>query len=181
MRCSRRPRSTLVGPSDGLIHGYAPMEIVRTSRVATAADIATGPGSSTFTWLAAFFVLLSIDYPPLASIAHVFQNVNSELDLDLKENDMARVVRFHEVGGPEVLKIEELEVPPPERARSRSASRRSGLNRAESMFRSGQYLEDPKLPATTGLRGGGNRRRDRAGRHRASRSATRSAPSRASR
>lgn len=26
---------------------------------------------------------------------------------------MAKVVRFHEIGGPEVLKIEDVEVPPP--------------------------------------------------------------------
>jgi hypothetical protein len=30
-----------------------------------------------------------------------------------QEDSMARVVRFHETGGPEVLKIEEIDVPPP--------------------------------------------------------------------
>jgi hypothetical protein len=35
---------------------------------------------------------------------------------------MAKVVRFHEIGGPEVLQIEEVKIPPPERAKSRSAS-----------------------------------------------------------
>ena len=37
---------------------------------------------------------------------------------------MARVVRFHEIGGPEVLRIEEVEVPRPAKARCRSASMR---------------------------------------------------------
>jgi hypothetical protein len=57
---------------------------------------------------------------------------------------MARVVRFHEVGGPEVLKIEEIEVPPPKKGEVQLSIKAIGLNRAESMFRSGQYLEEPK-------------------------------------
>ena len=74
---------------------------------------------------------------------------------------MSRVVRFHQTGGPEVLKIENLDVRPPGRGEVRIAVKALGLNRAESMFRSGHYLEDPKLPGATGLRGGGNRRGDR--------------------
>ena len=94
---------------------------------------------------------------------------------------MARVVRFHETGGPEVLRIEEVEVPPPGKGEVQIRVKALGLNRAEAMFRSGQYLEDPKLPARLGLRGGGDRRRGRRRASRASRSATPSAPSRASR
>ena len=63
---------------------------------------------------------------------------------------MARVVRFHETGKPEVLRIEELEVPPPGKGEVQIRVHALGLNRAESMFRSGQYLEDQKLPARPG-------------------------------
>ncbi|WP_406700400.1 zinc-dependent alcohol dehydrogenase family protein [Singulisphaera sp. Ch08] len=68
---------------------------------------------------------------------------------------MARVVRFHEIGGPEVLKIEELEVPPPGKGEVQIKVKALGLNRAESMFRRGQYLEDPKLPARLGYEASG--------------------------
>ena len=68
---------------------------------------------------------------------------------------MARVVRFHEVGGPEVLKIEEIEVPPPAKGEVQIRIHALGLNRAEAMFRSGQYLEEPKLPARLGYEAAG--------------------------
>ncbi len=68
---------------------------------------------------------------------------------------MARVVRFHEVGGPEVLKVELLDVPPPKKGEVQISIKAIGLNRAESMFRSGQYLEDPKLPAKLGYEAAG--------------------------
>src|SRR5438034_11156997 len=72
-----------------------------------------------------------------------------------QERDMARVVRFHKIGGPEVLRIEELEVPPPGKGEVQISVKALGLNRAESMFRSGQYLEDPKLPARLGYEAAG--------------------------
>src|SRR5271166_4868583 len=68
---------------------------------------------------------------------------------------MARVVRFHEIGGPEVLKIEEVEVSPPGKNEVQIRIHALGLNRAESMFRSGQYLESPKLPARLGYEAAG--------------------------
>jgi NADPH:quinone reductase len=68
---------------------------------------------------------------------------------------MARVVRFHETGGPEVLKIEEIEVPPPGQGEVQIRIHALGLNRAESMFRSGQYLEEPKLSARLGYEAAG--------------------------
>src|SRR5262249_6497305 len=60
---------------------------------------------------------------------------------------MARIVRFYKTGGPEVLQIQNVEVPPPGKGEVQITIKALGLNRAESMFRSGQYLEDPKLPA----------------------------------
>ena len=68
---------------------------------------------------------------------------------------MARVVRFHQTGGPEVLKVEEVEVPPPGKGEVQINVKALGLNRAEAMFRSGQYLEAPKLPARLGYEAAG--------------------------
>ena len=68
---------------------------------------------------------------------------------------MARIVRFHQTGGPEVLKIDEVKVPPPGPGEVRIAVKALGLNRAEAMFRSGQYLEQPKLPARLGYEAAG--------------------------
>jgi NADPH:quinone reductase-like Zn-dependent oxidoreductase len=68
---------------------------------------------------------------------------------------MARVVRFHEIGGPEVLRIEDVEVPPPRQGEVQIRIHALGLNRAESMFRKGQYLEEPKLPARLGYEAAG--------------------------
>jgi NADPH:quinone reductase-like Zn-dependent oxidoreductase len=68
---------------------------------------------------------------------------------------MARVVRFHKTGGPEVLRIEELDVPPPGKGEVQIRIHALGLNRAESMFRSGQYLEEPRLPARLGYEAAG--------------------------
>jgi NADPH:quinone reductase-like Zn-dependent oxidoreductase len=64
-------------------------------------------------------------------------------------------VRFHQVGGPEVLKIDEIDVPPPKKGEVQINVKAIGLNRAESMFRSGQYLEYPKLPARLGYEAAG--------------------------
>jgi NADPH:quinone reductase-like Zn-dependent oxidoreductase len=63
---------------------------------------------------------------------------------------MARVVRFHRLGGPEVLQIEELPVNSPGPGEMKVRVEAIGLNRAEAMFRSGTYLEQPRLPARIG-------------------------------
>src|SRR5262245_14183854 len=68
---------------------------------------------------------------------------------------MSRVVRFHELGGPEVLKIEEADVPPPGEGEVQIAVKAIGLNRAEAMFRRGEYLELPKFPARNGYEAAG--------------------------
>ena len=68
---------------------------------------------------------------------------------------MARGVRFHETGGPDVLKIEQVDVPAPGAGEVRIRVRALGLNRAEAMFRSGAYLEDPVFPAQLGYEAAG--------------------------
>lgn len=68
---------------------------------------------------------------------------------------MARIVRFYETGGPEVLKIENLEVTPPGPDEVLIEVKALGLNRAEAMFRSGHYLLQPKLPSRIGYEAAG--------------------------
>jgi NADPH:quinone reductase-like Zn-dependent oxidoreductase len=68
---------------------------------------------------------------------------------------MTRVVRFHEVGGPEVLRIEDLDVPAPGPDEVQIRVRALGLNRAEAMFRSGNYIETAALPAGLGFEAAG--------------------------
>ena len=68
---------------------------------------------------------------------------------------MSRAIRFHQTGGPEVLKIETIDVPKPGAGEVRIAVKALGLNRAESMFRLGQYLEQPKFPARLGYEAAG--------------------------
>ncbi|HEY4234000.1 MAG TPA: zinc-dependent alcohol dehydrogenase family protein [Lacipirellulaceae bacterium] len=68
---------------------------------------------------------------------------------------MARVVRFHQTGGPEVLKIEQTDLKQPGRGEVRIAVKALGLNRAESMFRTGKYLEEPVFPARLGYEAAG--------------------------
>ena len=68
---------------------------------------------------------------------------------------MPRVVRFHETGGPDVLKIEDLPQRSPGAGEIRIRVRAIGLNRAEAMFRAGAYLESPKLPSGIGYEASG--------------------------
>jgi NADPH:quinone reductase-like Zn-dependent oxidoreductase len=68
---------------------------------------------------------------------------------------MARIVRFHQTGGPEVLKIEQVDPRPPGPGEVRIAVKALGLNRAESIFRLGQYVEEPIFPARLGYEAAG--------------------------
>jgi NADPH:quinone reductase len=72
-----------------------------------------------------------------------------------KELAMARIVRFHETGEPDVLKIEDLPSREPGEGEVRIRVHAIGLNRAESMFRRGQYLETPEFPAMLGYEAAG--------------------------
>jgi len=68
---------------------------------------------------------------------------------------MARVVRFHQTGGPEVLKVEDVEVRSPASGEVRIRVQAIGLNRAECLFRAGQYLAIPAFPSTLGYEAAG--------------------------
>ena len=66
-----------------------------------------------------------------------------------------RIVRFHELGGPEVLKLDEVPLPEPASGEVRLRVKAIGLNRAEVMFRQGRYLAQPVLPSKLGYEASG--------------------------
>lgn len=63
---------------------------------------------------------------------------------------MPTVVRFHEFGGPENLRFEDVPQEQPGKGEVRLRIQASGLNRAESMYYHGRYLEQAKLPSRLG-------------------------------
>ncbi|CAN2534670.1 2-haloacrylate+reductase [Methylocapsa aurea] len=68
---------------------------------------------------------------------------------------MSRIVRFHRLGGPDVLQIDEMALGAPKAGEIRLRVRAIGLNRAEAMFRSGAYIETPSLPSGLGYEASG--------------------------
>lgn len=68
---------------------------------------------------------------------------------------MARIIRFHQHGGPEVLQIEHVDVAPPAPGEVQIRVKTLGLNRAEALMRSGMYIETPRLPSGLGLEAAG--------------------------
>jgi NADPH:quinone reductase-like Zn-dependent oxidoreductase len=68
---------------------------------------------------------------------------------------MTRTVRFHELGGPEVLRLEDVPVGEPGAGELLIRVDAIGLNRAEVLFRSGQYIEPARLPARLGIEAAG--------------------------
>ena len=68
---------------------------------------------------------------------------------------MSRSVRFHEFGGPEVLKIEDVVVPDPGPKEVRLRIKAIGLNRSEVLTRSGKAAIKATLPAQLGLEAAG--------------------------
>ena len=63
---------------------------------------------------------------------------------------MAKVVRVHELGGPEVLRFEEMTIGAPGAGEVRIRVEAVGLNRSEAMFRAGRYPTKPQLPTLIG-------------------------------
>ena len=68
---------------------------------------------------------------------------------------MAKVVRIHELGGPEVLQIEDVDIGEPGPGEVRICVEAVGLNRSEAMYRAGRYPVEPKLPSLIGYEGVG--------------------------
>lgn len=68
---------------------------------------------------------------------------------------MTRVVRFHLHGGPEVLRIEEIDLPSPAGGEVQIRVKALGLNRAETLLRKGTYIEPATFPSGLGLEAAG--------------------------
>jgi NADPH:quinone reductase-like Zn-dependent oxidoreductase len=68
---------------------------------------------------------------------------------------MTRVVRFHEYGDANVLRMEDVEVRPPASDEIQINVKAIGLNRAEVMFRSGRYLQEAVFPSQLGYEAAG--------------------------
>lgn len=68
---------------------------------------------------------------------------------------MTRAIRFHELGGPENLRIEDIEIGAPGAGHVRIRVEAVGLNRAEAMYRAGNYPTKPQLPSLIGYEGVG--------------------------
>ncbi|MDP3176074.1 MAG: zinc-dependent alcohol dehydrogenase family protein [Phenylobacterium sp.] len=63
---------------------------------------------------------------------------------------MARIVRFHELGGPDVLRVEEVDPGAPGADEVLLNIEAIGLNRGEAAFRGGHYIFKPTLPSYIG-------------------------------
>jgi NADPH:quinone reductase-like Zn-dependent oxidoreductase len=70
-------------------------------------------------------------------------------------SNTVKIVRFHETGPAEVLQFDELPLPEPASGEVRLRVKALGLNRAEVMFRNGQYLETPVFPSKNGYEAAG--------------------------
>jgi NADPH:quinone reductase-like Zn-dependent oxidoreductase len=68
---------------------------------------------------------------------------------------MTKVVRMYQHGGPEELRLEELNVGEPGAAEVRLKMEAIGLNRSEAAFRAGEYPGTPKFPTLIGYEGVG--------------------------
>jgi NADPH:quinone reductase-like Zn-dependent oxidoreductase len=63
---------------------------------------------------------------------------------------MPEIIRFHQIGGPENLRFEEISSQDPGTGEVRLRVQASGLNRAESVYYHGRYFEKPQLPSRLG-------------------------------
>lgn len=66
-----------------------------------------------------------------------------------------KAVLFDHVGGPEVLKLGEAPAPEPRPGKVLIKNRAIGINFADTLFRQGQYLMQPKFPDVPGLEAAG--------------------------
>jgi len=89
---------------------------------------------------------------PFFGVVHLMGVSTGDLAM---ANAMVKIVRFHETGAADVLKIDEMPLPEPGEGEARLRVKAIGLNRAEVMFRMGQYLVEPKLPSKLGYEAAG--------------------------
>lgn len=70
-------------------------------------------------------------------------------------SNTAKIVRFHQLGGADVLQLDELPVPTPAEGEVLIRVKAFGINRGEVMYREGHYLEQPVLPSKNGYEAAG--------------------------
>ena len=68
---------------------------------------------------------------------------------------MPKIIRFHAIGGPENLKLEELPARQPSEGEVKLRVQAVGLNRAEALFLRGVYGGTPELPSRIGYEAAG--------------------------
>src|SRR6267142_1707099 len=66
-----------------------------------------------------------------------------------------KAIRVHDFGGPEVLKIQQMPDPKPERGQVLVRIKAAGVNPVDTYIRSGAYAKKPSLPYTPGTDAGG--------------------------
>ncbi len=66
-----------------------------------------------------------------------------------------KAIRFHSLGGPEVLRLEEVEKPRPGEGEALVRILVAGVNFADTLLRRGKYAVEPQLPETPGLEAAG--------------------------
>lgn len=66
-----------------------------------------------------------------------------------------QAIRFHTIGGPEVLKLEEVEKPRPGTGEALVRIRVAGVNFADTLLRRGRYARQPEFPETPGFEASG--------------------------
>lgn len=69
---------------------------------------------------------------------------------------MSRVIHFNRIGGAEVLEFVDVEVAAPLADEVQISVKALGINRAEIMYRNGQYVIDPVFPAKMGYEAAGD-------------------------
>ncbi|MGF6367869.1 NADPH:quinone reductase-like Zn-dependent oxidoreductase [Paraburkholderia sp. RAU6.4a] len=97
------------------------------------------------------FPRLSVEFPRGNDVA-IFAMLYHQ---SIQEVVMSRTVRFAEAGGPEVLRFVDESVRGPGRGEVRINVKAIGLNRAESMWRTDQYIEPVRFPAGLGYEAAG--------------------------
>lgn len=68
---------------------------------------------------------------------------------------MAKIVRFHAFGGPDVLRLDDVDAGDPGPGEVRICVGAFGLNRVEAYFRAGTFLPPASLPSTIGYQAAG--------------------------
>lgn len=68
---------------------------------------------------------------------------------------MAKIVTFNRTGGPDVLGITDMTVAAPAAGEVKIRVKAIGINRAEVMYRTGQYVIEPQFPAKLGYEAAG--------------------------